>query len=171
MRKQKLTAQRCGCSIFPNNGSERTAKRYPTLRQQTQRNHGPVSAVRKPKRRPALLFENLFTLFRCSHHRKILCYVRMETARVPTRAVFTLHKMFAAETACQAHAVIYLPIPSAAPFYGIDAAKQQREERNRSSLCCLPHFFRSAFCSALRCFFAIRSAFFCSFATCHSFFC
>ncbi len=123
------------------------------------------------KRRPALLFENLFTLFRCSHHRKILCYVRMETARVPTRAVFTLHKMFAAETACQAHAVIYLPIPSAAPFYGIDAAKQQREERNRSSLCCLPHFFRSAFCSALRCFFAIRSAFFCSFAACHSFFC
>lgn len=48
---------------------------------------------------------------------------------------------------------------------------KQREERNRSSLCCLPHFFRSAFCSALRCFFAIRSAFFCSFAACHSFFC
>lgn len=44
------------------------------------------------KRRPALLFENLFTLFRCSHHRKILCYVRMETARVPTRAVFTLYE-------------------------------------------------------------------------------
>ena len=52
MRKQKHTAQRCGCSIFPNNGSERTAKRYPTLRQQTQRNHGPVRAVRKPKTAP-----------------------------------------------------------------------------------------------------------------------
>ena len=49
------------------------------------------------KRRPALLFENLFTLFRCSHHRKILCYVRMETARVPTRAVFTLHKNVCSE--------------------------------------------------------------------------
>ena len=26
--------------------------------------------------------------FRCSHHRKILCYVRMETVRIPMRAVF-----------------------------------------------------------------------------------
>ena len=34
-------------------------------------------------------------------------------------------KMFAAETARPAHAVIYLPIPSAAPFYGIDAAKSK----------------------------------------------
>lgn len=174
MRKQKRTAQRCGCSIFPNNGNERTAKRYPTLRQQTQRNHGPASAVRKPKRRPALLFENLFTLFRCSHHRKILCYVRMETARVPTRAVFTLYENVCSGNRlprARGHILLHIRQPRLLRAADEVYYKRNREERFHSSLCCLPHFFRSAFCSALRCFFAIRSAFFCSFAACHSFFC
>ncbi len=125
------------------------------------------------KRRPALLFENLFTLFRCSHHRKILCYVRMETARVPTRAVFTLYENVCSENRMSGTCSYTSAYTSAAPATGSDEVyyKRNREERNRSSLCCLPHFFRSAFCSALRCFFAIRSAFFCSFAACHSFFC
>ena len=126
------------------------------------------------KRRPALLFENLFTLFRCSHHRKILCYVRMETARVPTRAVFTLYENVCSENRLpSAHGHILLHIRQPPLLRAADEVyyKRNREERNRSSLCCLPHFFRSAFCSALRCFFAIRSAFFCSFAACHSFFC
>lgn len=172
MRKQKHTAQRCCCSIFPNNGSERTAKRYP--------DSAAADTAEPWSRQCRTEAENgalPFCLKTCSPPFGVRTTERssvMSEWKPPAyqRGRFSrCMKMFAAETACQAHAVIYLPIPSAAPFYGIDAAKQQREERNRSSLCCLPHFFRSAFCSALRCFFAIRSAFFCSFAACHSFFC